>query len=143
MRGPRAAALQISPVQHDLLQRLRRQQTTDQWLVRRVSIILALAADPCVAAVAQQMGLTRLTVRTWRDRWIEATPDLHRAEQDQIPQQLSTLLEQVLYDAPGPGSRPPSAPIRSSRSWPSLVSRVNAILILSGLYARMLIMRAT
>ena len=90
MRGPRATALQISPVQHDLLQRLRRQQTADQRLVRRVSIILALAANPCVAAVAQQMGLTRLTVRTWRDRWIEATPDLHRAEQDQTPQQLRT-----------------------------------------------------
>ena len=103
MRGPRATALQISPVQHDLLQRLRRQQTADQRLVRRVSIILALAANPCVAAVAQQMGLTRLTVRTWRDRWIEATPGLHRAEQDQTPQQLRTLLEQVLDDDPRPG----------------------------------------
>ena len=103
MRGPRATALQISPVQHDLLQRLRRQQTADQRLVRRVSIILALAANPCVAAVAQQMGLTRLTVRTWRDRWIAATPDRHRAEPDQTPQQLRTLLEQVLDDDPRPG----------------------------------------
>ena len=66
MRGPRAAALQISPVlEYDFLQRLRRQQTADQRLVRRGSIVLALAANSCVAAVAQQMGLTRLTVRTW------------------------------------------------------------------------------
>ena len=49
MRGPRAAAIQISPAQQDLLQRLRRRQTADQRLVRRVSILLALVADPCVA----------------------------------------------------------------------------------------------
>src|SRR5512135_3780240 len=104
MRGPRAAALQVSPAQQALLQRLLRQQTADQRLVRRASIILALAANPCIEAVAQQLGLTRLTVRHWRDRWLEATADLQRAELDQNRQQLRVLLGQVLDDAPRPGT---------------------------------------
>jgi putative transposase len=103
MRGPKAAALQVSPALQALLRRLQRQQTADQRLVRRASIILALAADPCVDAVAGQLGLTRVTVRHWRDRWIAATPDLQRAEQDLTPQPLRTLLEHVLGDAPRPG----------------------------------------
>jgi transposase len=103
MRGPRAAALQISPAQQDWRRRLQRQQTADQRLVRRASIILALAADPCVEAGARQLGLTRVTVRHWRDRWIAATADLQRAEQDQSPQQLRRTLEHLLDDAPRPG----------------------------------------
>src|SRR6187549_3712358 len=88
MRGPRAVGIQVSPAQQDALRGLQRQQTADQRLVRRASIILALAANPCVEAVARQLGLTRVTVRHWRDRWLTATPDLQRAEQDQPSPQL-------------------------------------------------------
>jgi putative transposase len=87
-----------------LLQRFQRQQTADQRLVRRASLILALAANPCVDAVARQLGLTRVTVRLWRDRWLAATPALQRAEQDQAPQQLRRLLEHLFDDAPRPGT---------------------------------------
>jgi putative transposase len=103
MRGPRAAAIQVSPAQRAVLHRIQRRQTADQRLVRRVSIILALAVDPCVDAVARQLGLTRVTVRHWRDRWREAMADLQRAEQDQDRHRLRTLLEQILDDAPRPG----------------------------------------
>jgi putative transposase len=105
MRGPRAAAIQVSPVQQALLQRLQRQQTADQRLVRRAAILLALVSNPCVAAVADQLGLTRLTVRLWRDRWREVTPTLQQAEQDQLPEpQLWALLHQVLQDEQRPGT---------------------------------------
>jgi putative transposase len=103
MRRPRAVALSLSPVQHVLLQRLRRQQTADQRLVRRAAIILALADDPCVDATAQQLGLTRLTVRHWRDRWLQAAPQLQQAEQEAAEPALRRLLERVLADAPRPG----------------------------------------
>src|SRR3954470_11821994 len=103
MRGPRAVALEVSSAQEELLRRFQRQQTADQRLVRRASIILALAANPCVDAVARQLGLTRVTVRLWRDRWLAATPALQRAEQDQAPQHLRRTLEHLLDDAPRPG----------------------------------------
>jgi putative transposase len=87
------------------LQRLARQQTADQRFVRRVSILLALAADPCVEAAARHLRLTRLTVRHWRDRWLQATPALHQAEQEQAPEAaLLALITQVLADAPRPGA---------------------------------------
>jgi putative transposase len=94
-------------MQHGLLQRLVRRQTADQRLVRRASLLLALAADPRVAVVARQLQLTRLTVRLWRDRWLDALPALQQAEQDQTtPAQLLDLIEQVLSDAPRPGTPP-------------------------------------
>jgi putative transposase len=103
MRGSRATPIQVSPAQQTVLQRIQRQQTADQRRVRRASIILALAADPCIEAVAYQLGLTRVTVRAWRDRWREATPALQRAEQGQTPPQFRRLLEHLLDDAPRPG----------------------------------------
>jgi putative transposase len=124
MSRPQAVAIQVSSAQQALLERLRRRQTADQRLVRRASLILALAAEPCVEAVARRLQLARLTVRLWRDRWLEATPALGRAEQHPAtPQQLLGLIEQVLGDTPGRAPRPPSAPSRSSRSSPSPVSR--------------------
>ena len=104
MRGPRAAPIQVSPAQQALLRRIQRQQTADQRLVRRASIILALAADPCVEAVARQLGLTRVTVRAWRDRWMGATPALLAAEPDLTPPQFRRLLEHLLADAPRAGN---------------------------------------
>jgi putative transposase len=86
-----------------VLQRIQRQQTADQRLVRRASILLALAADPCIEAVARRLGLTRPTVRAWRDRWRDATEVLRRAEREQTPPQLRRLVELILDDAPRPG----------------------------------------
>ena len=105
MPGPRAAAILISPTQQVVLERLQRRQTADQRRVRRAALLLALAADPCVGAVARRLGLTRLTVRLWRDRWREATPALQQAEQDQAsPQQLLALIHDLLSDDDRPGA---------------------------------------
>jgi Homeodomain-like domain len=85
-----------------LLQQLRQRQTASQRLVRRVAILLALADQPCLESVSQQLGLNRITVRLWRDRWLEAAPDLQQAEQDggDPDTPLLGLIEQVLDDAP-------------------------------------------
>jgi putative transposase len=102
---PQAIALPLSPLQQALLQRLRRRQTADQRLVRRAAILLALAADPCVQATARRLGLNRLTVRHWRDRWLQAAPQLQQAEQEQATEAaLLDLIKQLLADAPRPGT---------------------------------------
>ncbi len=103
MRGPRAAPIQVSAAQQALLQRIQRQQTADQRLVRRAAIILALVVTPCVETVARQLGLTRVTVRAWRNRWRQATPALLLAEQDLPSPQFRQFLEHLLADAPRPG----------------------------------------
>lgn len=105
MPGPSAVAVVLSARQRAALQRLQLRQTASQRLVRRVALLLALAADPCVQAVAAQLGLTRLTVRHWRQRWLAAASDLQRAEQEQVSDpQLLRLIEQILDDAPRPGA---------------------------------------
>lgn len=104
MPGPAAAAITVSAMQQHLLQRLAQRQTAPQRLVRRAQILLALAADPRIDAVAERLGLTRVSVRLWRDRWLLAADALRHAEQGQAPEAgLLDLIEQILADAPRPG----------------------------------------
>jgi homeodomain-containing protein len=105
MPTPAAVAVVLSSAQLALLQRLARRQTADQRLVRRAGIVLALAADPCVETAARRLRLTRLTVRHWRERWLQAAPQLQRAERALAPEPaLLALIEQALADAPRPGA---------------------------------------
>ena len=92
MPGPSAAPVALSARQRELLQTLQKRQTAPTRLARRVAVLLALDADCHIGAAAQRLGLTRPTVRHWRDRWLTAAAALRRAEQ-----------EQALDDAPRPG----------------------------------------
>jgi hypothetical protein len=79
-------------------------QTAPQRLARRAAVVLALAGDPCVEAAARSLGLTRLTVRHWRDRWLGAAAGLDRTEQERAPdRRLLASIEEALGDAPRPG----------------------------------------
>jgi putative transposase len=105
MRGPRAAAVQVSPAQQALLEKISQRQTASQRLVRRVMILLALVATPCIEVVARELRLARMTVRLWRNRWNEAVPTLLQAEKDNASeQQLLALIEDVLGDEDRPGT---------------------------------------
>ena len=104
MPGPSATPVALSARQRDLLRSLQKRQTAQTRLARRVAVLLALDADPHIGTVARRLGLTRLTVRHWRDRWLAAAPALLRAEQEgALDRRLSALIEQVLDDAPRPG----------------------------------------
>ena len=73
-------------------------------MIRRVQILLALAANPCLQATARDLGLNRISLRLWRDRWLDAAEALAQAEKDHLPDsQLLGLIAQVLDDAPRPG----------------------------------------
>src|SRR6059058_6221133 len=85
MSGPPPATIALSTRQRALLEQLRQRQTAPQRLVRRVLIVLALAANPCLQATARDLGLNRISVRLWRDRWLAATEALAQAEKDDLP----------------------------------------------------------
>src|SRR5262249_56235510 len=57
MSRPQAVPLPLSPRQQALLQRLVRRHPAHHPLVRRASVLLALAADPCGEATAPPLGL--------------------------------------------------------------------------------------
>jgi putative transposase len=104
MSGPPPARISLSARQRCLLEQIRQRQTAPQRLVRRALILLALAANPCLQATAADLGLNRISVRLWRDRWLAAAADLTQAEKDDLSDpQLLALIEQILDDAPRPG----------------------------------------
>src|SRR5437763_1565961 len=104
MSGPPPATIHLTTRQRALLEQLRHRQTAPQRLVRRVLVLLALAASPCLQATARDLGLNRISVRLWRDRWLAAAEDLARAEKDDLSdQQLLGLIAEILDDAPRPG----------------------------------------
>jgi len=105
MHGPLPTPISVSARQRAVLASIPKRHTASQRLVRRVRILLALADNPAVEAVAAQLHLNRLTVRLWRDRWLAASTALCQAEQQQASdRQLLDLIEQILTDAPRPGT---------------------------------------
>ena len=93
-------AVELSARQRRLLEQIHKRQTAPVRLVRRVGILLALADDPCLESVAQSLGLTRVSVRLWRDRWLEGADAWRAALADQADDQhLLALIEQALDDA--------------------------------------------
>ncbi len=102
MPGPQPLAISLSPPQRALLERLLRQHTSPQALVRRIQIILAAAAGLPNEQIAQQLTTSPKTVRRWRARWAAAQPDLAAVEADE--RALRTLRAETLADAPRPGA---------------------------------------
>jgi putative transposase len=104
MSGPRPASIPLSARQRAALEHLSRCPTASVRLVRRAGVLLALADDPCLERVAAGRGLTRVSVRLWRDRWLQAAPRLAAAEEARAPDaDLLALIEAALGDAPRPG----------------------------------------
>ncbi len=102
MSGPLPLPISVSPPQRVLLERLLRQQTAPQALVRRVKIVLAAASGQRNAPIAAQLSCSPTTVRLWRGRWAAAEAALATVEQD--ASDLRATIAAVLADAPRPGA---------------------------------------
>ena len=103
MSDARPATIALSALQRTLLQQIQKRQTAPVRPARRAGIVLALADDPCLESAARRLGLTRVPVRLWRDRWLAAADRLRDAEADAAGRRLPELIEEVLGDAPRPG----------------------------------------
>jgi transposase len=70
-RGPKPVALSLSPAELETLQALVRRRSTHQDIATRARIVLA-CADPRATntAIAQQLGVSRQSVVTWRQRFL-------------------------------------------------------------------------
>jgi len=103
MSGPHPVGVTLSARQRSALEQLCRCQTASVRLARRVGILLALADDPCLEKAARGLRLPRVSVRLWRDRWLDVQDRLCAAEADASDQDLLGLIEAALDDAPRPG----------------------------------------
>src|SRR5438552_11840969 len=111
MRGPKPPSIQLTHRQLALLQRLIRRRSAPQQLVSRARLILLASEGLNNSQIGHQLSLYRGQVRRWRTRWLAAAPHLTTAEAaDPDDQHLTRAIEDLLADAPRPGTPPKFTP---------------------------------
>ena len=92
----------LSPEEHDTIEKLAHSRTTAARLVERARSILLADQGHRVSAIAQQLHLTALTVRTWLKRFnaagLAALTDQPRSGRPATytPQQVAAVLATAL-----------------------------------------------
>src|SRR6266568_4867622 len=104
MPNPQASALNVSPLQSQLLERMVHRSTTAQRLVKRGHIILEAAKGTSNSQIAQHLQMGYETVRRWRDRWYAAESRLQAVEATGKPKLLGQAIEALLTDVQRPGA---------------------------------------
>lgn len=89
-----ATPITLTEAEREGLDVLVRRHTTPQQIATRARIVLAAAAGHTNVQIVQQVGLSRESVRLWRDRW---------ATLQDIPLAERSVAER-LVDAPRPGT---------------------------------------
>src|SRR5690349_7317688 len=90
----RTSPLTLSTEERAGLESLARRHRTPQQIATRARVVLAAADGWPLVQIGREVGLSRESVRLWRDRWV-ALQDLPLAE---------LRVEQRLADAPRPGA---------------------------------------
>ncbi len=96
-----ADGLDVTTAEREIIEHMIRQTTSPQWLVTRAKIVLKAAQGQSTRGIAHELGLTRNTVRLWRERW-QATAAERAATQAAEAAEQRTLreaIEQSLHDA--------------------------------------------
>src|SRR5262245_136424 len=104
MPGPRPPSIILTPRQRAVLESLARRATSPQRTVRRVQTILMAADGANNQQVARRLGIDRETASIWRTRWRHASEKLAAADAKADDKTLRALVEDVLADAPRPGT---------------------------------------
>ncbi len=98
-----AAKIIISERQQKLLEEFSKSRTIGKCLAQRASIILLGFAGMWNEDIALQVGLNRMQVGLWRQRWRDAWEALCVWECTE-PHRLREAIRDVLSDAPRPGA---------------------------------------
>lgn len=100
----KAAKIQVTERQCQVLQQIRRSTTASKRLLQRVNVILLAFAGALNAAIAAEVGLTRKQIGVWRRRWQQSYDALVAVECRESQAALRRMIEEVLRDAPRIGS---------------------------------------
>src|SRR5262249_25452659 len=98
-----AAKVVISERQEKVLRKLRTATTVAKRLGPRATILLLAFSGGANHGIANQVGLGRRQVRSWRRRWQEASDKLIRIECSDDPPALRKAIEDLFSDEPRPG----------------------------------------
>jgi len=86
------------------LERIVRRASSPQQQVSRAEIIVAAATGANNEEVGRRVGVSRETVRRWRDRWGEREEALLAAEAEGDDAAVGAVVRGVLADEPRPGA---------------------------------------
>jgi len=100
----KAAKVPLSEKQFDILQQIARQSTAATRLVQRCRIILLGFEGRLNEDIAAEVNLHRKQVGVWRRRWQQSFEGLIAIECSETTAALRHAIEDVLSDAPRPGS---------------------------------------
>ena len=100
----KAAKIQLSEKQLELLQKIRRETTASVRLVQRSRIILLAFERRLNEEIADEVSLNQRQVGLWRRRWQESFDALVSIECSSPTAALRSAIEEVLSDAPRRGS---------------------------------------
>ena len=106
MPGPKAESIELTEPQETILEQIVRREKSCQQLVRRSQIILAANEGTANEQIAQTLGVTCNTVRTWRNRWAEAAEDLAACEAEEKEKDYQNRIVNLLSDNPRSGTPP-------------------------------------
>jgi putative transposase len=102
-RGPRPALIELTDRQRALLEEIAAGRRRPHDEVQRAAMILQSADGARTRHLAEVFGVSDPTIRLWRARWVQATPQLVAAEAEADEETLGILLQQVLRDTPRRG----------------------------------------
>jgi hypothetical protein len=100
----KAAKIQLTEKQYNVLEEIRRSTVAPHRLVQRVGVILMAFAGMLNVTIAQEVGLARKQVGLWRRRWQDSFEALVAIECRETQAEFRRAIEAVLSDAPRSGS---------------------------------------
>ncbi len=104
MSGPLPRGIIVTARQRQVLEGIVRRASSPQQQVARAKIILVAAAGANNEQVGRRVGVSRETVRLWRDRWGERQEALVAAEVEGGDAAVGAVVRGVLADEPRPGA---------------------------------------
>jgi transposase len=119
MPGPKPPEVPLSEAERAELEALIRARKTSQQIVFRARIILLLAGGETTTDVAQHLETTRVTVRLWRQHWIDrpAASVVERLQDDPRPGAPQTFTAEQWCQLIALACEPPAKSERPISHW--------------------------
>ena len=99
----KAAKIQLTEKQQQILEEIHRSSTSEKRLVERAGMILMAFGGMLNQTIAANLGRERKQVGLWRQRWRESFDALVAIECRETRAELRRAIEDVLSDAPRSG----------------------------------------
>jgi putative transposase len=121
MPGPKASPITLSQDERQELETLVRAHKTSQQVSFRAQLILHLADGHNTREVADQLNTSRLTVRRWRQYWLDRQQDpvLQRLQDAARPGTPATISVEQWCQIMALACEPPEASGRPISHWSS------------------------